>query len=139
MKPPEEVLRELVRQWVLKADLDYQGADQLLQSADPLRDIVAFHCQQAAEKYLKAFLVRRQVEFPKTHNLRELLDLISAVAPEMAVALEEAAILTPYGVDIRYPGDFPEVLPGQEAEVFQLASRVREAVMAALAPYLWPE
>jgi HEPN domain-containing protein len=69
MRPPEEVLRDLVREWIEKAELDYQAAAQLLEAGDRLRQIVAFHCQQAVEKYLKAFLVRHQVEFPKIHNL----------------------------------------------------------------------
>lgn len=138
MRPADEVRRQLVWQWVRKADLDYYAADQLLRTADPLKDIVAFHCQQAAEKYLKALLVYHQLEFPRTHNLRELLDLLSGVAPDIAVALDRAAILTPYGVDIRYPGDFPDVLPGQEQEAFEIACRVREAVLAVLVPNLWP-
>lgn len=108
--------------------------DQLLRAAEPLRDIVAFHCQQAAEKYLKALLVYHQVEFRRTHNLRELVDLLSGVAPEIALALDRAAILTPYGVDIRYPGDFPDVLPGQEQEAFQIVQRVKEAVLKVLVP-----
>jgi HEPN domain-containing protein len=76
MKPPEEVLRGLVEQWISKAELDYEAGSRLVNQAGPLREIVAFHCQQAVEKYLKAFLVRHQVEFPKTHNLEQLLDLL---------------------------------------------------------------
>jgi HEPN domain-containing protein len=136
MRPPEEVLRSLVQQWIAKADLDFQAAEQLLRAGDSLREIVAFHCQQAAEKYLKAFLVRHRVEFPKTHNIGALLDLVARVTPEMASGLGEAAALTPYGVDIRYPDDFPDVLPGQERKAFEVASRAREAVLARLEPYL---
>jgi len=91
---------------------------------------------EAAEKYLKASLVRHQVEFPKTHNLEQLLDLMAPIAPELAASLEETEVLSPYGVDIRYPGDFPELLPGQEKTVFELASRARQAVMAQLSPFL---
>jgi hypothetical protein len=58
------------------------------------------------------------------------------VAPDLAASLESAAILTPYGIDIRYPGDFPNVLPGQEMDFFELAGQVREAVMAKLSLFL---
>jgi HEPN domain-containing protein len=60
MRPPEEVLRDLVRDWLAKADLDYRAAERLLQDEEPLREIIAFHCQQAAEKYLKlvSFAIR---------------------------------------------------------------------------------
>lgn len=136
MRPPEEVLRDLVRQWIEKAELDYQAAAQLLDAGDRLRQIVAFHCQQAVEKYLKAFLVRHQVEFPKTHNLRELLDLASTVAPDMARSLDRCVTLTPYGVDIRYPGDLPDVLPGQDTEALELAHLARETVLGELKAFL---
>ena len=63
MRPTEEVLRDLVRQWIEKAELDYQAAAELHDAGERLRQVVAFHCQQAVEKYLKALLVRHQVEF----------------------------------------------------------------------------
>ena len=84
MKPPEEALRELVAQWLEKADRDYAAAEQLLVQGDRFREIIAFHCQQAVEKYLKALLVRQQVEFPKTHDIRALLGLVAEVHPDLA-------------------------------------------------------
>jgi HEPN domain-containing protein len=136
MKQPEQVLRDLVEQWLAKAEVDFRTAQRLMRDREPIREAIAFHCQQAAEKYLKAFLVRHQVEFPKTHNLEQLLDLMAPIAPELAASLEETEVLSPYRVAIRYPGDFPELLPGQENAVFELASRAREAVMAQLSPFL---
>ncbi len=136
MRPPEEVLRELVQQWIDKAELDYQAATQLLEANDRLRQIVAFHCQQAVEKYLKAFLVRQQVEFPKIHNLRQLLDLVSKVAPEIARSLDRCVVLTPYGADIRYPGDIPDLLPGQDKEALELAHLARETLLRELEAFL---
>jgi len=116
--------------------VDYEAARQLLKSAVPVREAVAFHCQQAAEKHVKAFLVRHQVEYPKTHNVRLLLDLVSAADPDLATTLEPASALTPYGVDVRYPGDFPDVLPGQDRTLFAVAGAVRNGVMARLRSYL---
>jgi len=136
MRPPEQVLRDLVEQWIEKAEVDYRAAERLLRDSDPIREAIAFHCQQAVEKYVKAFLVRHQVEFPKTHNLGQLRDLVALVAPELAASLEPAEVLTPYGVEIRYPGDFPDVLPGQEAAIFELTSRAREAVKGQLSSFL---
>ena len=129
-------MRDLVEQWIAKADVDYRAAERLVADSEPIREAIAFHCQQAAEKYLKAFLVRHQVEFPKTHSLERLLDLVAPVSPELAASLEATEALTPYGVEIRYPGDFPELLPGQERTVLELASRAREAVMARLTSFL---
>jgi HEPN domain-containing protein len=136
MKPPEEVLRELVGQWTAKAESDYRAARQLIQSDEPIREAVAFHCQQAAEKYVKALLVRHQVEFPKTHDIKELLDLLARIEPDLADSLLEASWLTPFGVEVRYPSDSPEMLPSEGRQAVELARRVREAVMASLGPYL---
>jgi HEPN domain-containing protein len=97
--------------------------------------MVVFHAQQAVEKYLKALLTRHQTEFPKTHVIRHLLLLLQPVEPALANALEDANWLSPFGVDIRYPADFPETLPGDEARALELARRVKNAVTAALHPY----
>jgi HEPN domain-containing protein len=136
MKQPEVVLRDLVRQWFAKAELDYRAAERLVKDPEPLREIIAFHCQQAVEKYLKAFLVSRQIEFPKTHDLEELLELLAPVRPDVAAMLEGIEMLSPFGVKIRYPGDFPELLPGQEQIAFDLVNRTREAIMAQLQQHL---
>ena len=136
MKLPDEALALLVRQWIAKAEVNYRTAERLVRDDEPIRESIAFHCQQAAEKYLKAFLVWRHVEFPKTHSIGRLLDLVSGVAPDLATALADAISLTPFGVEIRYPGDFPELLPGEEWTVFNLAKRTREAILAQLDQYL---
>jgi HEPN domain-containing protein len=136
MKLPDETLASLVRQWNAKAEVNYQTAERLLQDDEPIRESIAFHCQQTAEKYLKAFLVSQHVEFPKTHSIGRLLDLVSGVAPELGVLLADAISLTPFGVEIRYPGDFPEMLPGEERTAFNLAKRTREVILARLNPYL---
>ena len=119
-----------------KQNLDFRAAERLVKDPEPLREIIAFHCQQAAEKYLKAFLVSRQIEFPKTHDLEELLELLAPVRPDVVAMLEGIDVLSPFGVKIRYPGDFPELLPGQEQIVFDLADRTREAIMAQLQQHL---
>lgn len=100
------------------------------------RDIVAFHVQQAAEEYLKALLTRHQVEFPKTHVIRRRLILLPPVDPALAQAVDEASWLSPFGAEIRYPGDRAETAPGDEARAHDLAQKVRDAVLAALDPYL---
>ena len=73
-----------------------------MQAAD-YRD-VAFHCQQAAEKALKALIVHRTRERPPyVHNLRELLSLVSDFAPPAPV-IEAMLALNPHYRATRYPG-----------------------------------
>jgi HEPN domain-containing protein len=87
IKPPEEEIRLLVAEWMKKAALDLKTTVLLSPDAE-FRDVVGFHAQQAAEKYLKALLTRHQIEFPKTHVIRRLLILLESVDPAMADALD---------------------------------------------------
>jgi HEPN domain-containing protein len=135
MGPPEEEIRGLVADWIAKADLDFDTAVRLV-AEERFRDIVAFHAQQAAEKYLKALLTRHQIEFPKTHVIRRLLILLGPVEPLIAEELDDANWLSPYGAEIRYPGDRSETVPGDQVRALQHAQKVRDAVIATLAPYL---
>jgi HEPN domain-containing protein len=129
MKPPEEgVVLKIVGEWLRKADQDIRSAETLLMQDPPLLYPSCFHSQQAAEKYLKAYLTRRQVEFPKTHSIREILNLVKTVDEDLAGNLAPAAALTPYGVDVRYPSDLPEPTRKETEEALSLAKRVREAV-----------
>ena len=49
-------MKKATRDWVRKAEADYRGALRLASADEPFHDLVAFHCQQSAEKYLKAML-----------------------------------------------------------------------------------
>ncbi len=135
MRPPEAEIRRLVRQWLEKANLDYRAARRIELDSE-LRDIAAFHAQQAVEKYLKEVLTRHQAEFPKTHVLRRLLILLGEVEPAMAKELDGVSWLTPFGAELRYPGDRAETLPGDEVRALQLARKARDVVMASLDSYL---
>ena len=136
MRPPEEVRRDLVRQWLAKAEEDFGVAEHLAAARSPYLSMVAFHAQQAAEKHLKAVLVHHQLHFPKTHDLGELLDLVAACDVALADALREVTALNPYGVEFRYPGDFPAITHGDAKTAVELAAKVRGAVRLALKDYL---
>jgi HEPN domain-containing protein len=132
MKPPDVVRRELVAQWLARADEDLGVARHLLAEGLPYYVAIGFHAQQAAEKSLKAFLVDRQVAFPKTHDLGRLLDLVGTVDTTLADALSGAVQLTDFGVDVRYPGDLPELGSDDARRAVELAADVRERVMRSL-------
>jgi HEPN domain-containing protein len=133
MRPPEEeVIRKIAGDWLYKADLDIRSAEALLSRDQPLLYPSCFHSQQAVEKYLKAYLTWRQVEFPKTHSIREILNLVKTVDEELAVKLQPAAALTPYGVEVRHPGDIPEPTHGEAEQARALARCVQEAILSVL-------
>lgn len=69
-----------------------------------LLEIPCFHAQQAAEKSIKAVLIALEVSFPRTHNLKTLLEWLPDDV-ELPEDVEDAAILTEYAVSTRYPSD----------------------------------
>ena len=136
MKSPDEVMRDLVRRWLAKAEEDFGVAARLLSEQGPYLSAIGFHSQQAAEKFLKAVLVRHQIDFPKTHDIKELLNLVATVDAILAEPLRIAVPLTPYGVDIRYPDDFPALDLDDARTAVSLAATVRESVLRHLERYL---
>jgi len=131
-KPPDHVRDEFVRQWLLKAEEDLNAAKSLITYGETFLSTVCFHSQQAAEKYLKAFLTHHQVEFPKTHAINQLLDLIAPVDSTLSESLRDVIVLTNYGVDVRYPGDFLSVTSSDAQQAIQLAEKVRRSVLELL-------
>jgi HEPN domain-containing protein len=85
---------------------------------------LCFDAQQAAEKAIKAVLVRRGVAFPKTHDIRSLLSLLSKAGETIPSEIAEADNLTDYATDTRYPGN-PEPVSEEEcSRAVALAERV---------------
>jgi HEPN domain-containing protein len=136
MRSREEVIRDFVDEWLSKAEADLTAAEILAAAETHDYFTCAFHCQQAAEKFLKAFLVRHQIEFRKTHDLDQLLALASQAEPVLQEELASCDWLTPFGVEFRYPGDQPKVDRTTARNAVAEAKRVRQAIMEYLAPYL---
>lgn len=86
---------------------------------------LCFDAQQAAEKALKAVLVFRGVEFPPTHDITELLDLLEERREAFPAEFWTAAgPLTPYAVESRYPG-FERSISEEECwQAAEVAGRV---------------
>ncbi len=98
-------MKQATREWVKKAEGDYMAATILSRRRKvPLHDRVCFHCQQSAEKYLKARLEEANIRIPKTHDLKKLLDLALPLEPLWAALRPALEKLTDFGVEFRYPG-----------------------------------
>ncbi len=122
-----------IKKWILKADNDLKAAESLLRDNSQITDVVCFHSQQAVEKYLKAYLVYRSVDFKKTYDIAELLALCMAQDKEFEVLKDKEIIkLTVYATEIRYPEYF-YIPPVEEAEeAVKKAKFVREFVMGKI-------
>ena len=88
---------ELVREWVSKAEEDFQVAMTL--SFDDFPNAVCFHCQQSAEKYLKSILIANDEKPPRTHDLLLLNELASRHHDELKKLSDTLEELNPYSVE----------------------------------------
>ncbi|RJP91524.1 MAG: HEPN domain-containing protein [Desulfobacteraceae bacterium] len=125
-------MNHLVEQWIKIAERDLLTAAQGLQADMIITDTACFHCQQAAEKYLKAFLVKEQIEFTKTHNIMSLLNLCATVDDSFKKTLSEADLLTDYAVEIRYPDEWYEPTIEEARQAFEITLKVKYFVLNKL-------
>jgi HEPN domain-containing protein len=110
--------------------LQYARSDLTLASIEPpqgvLLDSLCHHAQQAVEKALIAVLVALRVDFPPTHNLKILVELLPDGVPVPELILQ-AVSLTPYAVSSRYPDALGRVTdPAELEEALMLARFVVE-------------
>ena len=119
----DEVVQKLVAEWVRRAHADMTVATFV--DDDRLApEIIALHAQQAAEKMLKALLVQRQADFPRTHAIGALLALCEEAGFFGAQEFTEASSLTRYAVAARYPGEEEPVSREEAKEAVTLAAQV---------------
>ena len=133
MKGDPEFSRELIE----KAENDIAAASIGLQHGAPL-DTVCFHLQQAVEKLLKAALNFRNLRYPLTHDIDELLELAIPYLPELSPFLERFEGFAPYAVELRYS---MALHPSQEevAAGFQAVKEFQSLIYALLPPEIRPQ
>ena len=93
----------IVKAWYDFANDDLLSAKYLL-GLHPLKlEIICYHCQQSAEKMLKGFLLSKDIDLPRTHDLRLLRRMCGEIADGFDNIEEACVRLTAYGVQPRYP------------------------------------
>jgi HEPN domain-containing protein len=123
------MMDEYLQKWLIKADNDLIVAEHEMNanSEERVTDAVCFHCQQAVEKYLKAFLIFRKKDFGKTHNLEYLLKLCSQLDKEFTKI--DVGNLSFYAVEIRYPDDFYIPTVKEAKDSVKIAKQVKKFVL----------
>jgi len=117
---------DLARQWFRKAQNDLLNVDNNLKSEIIPYDTVCFHCQQAAEKILKAYLVAKGMPPRFTHDLLLLLEGILPCCADAETLRDDLASLMPYAVEVRYPDDLSVLTHEEAVEARQAAEHVLE-------------
>ncbi|MFH1434722.1 MAG: HEPN domain-containing protein [Pseudomonadota bacterium] len=123
-------MKNITNEWVVKAEGDFVTARREMQAEPPNYDAVVFHAQQCVEKYLKARLVEEGIDFPKTHDLTAILNMLLAKEPAWDHLQPALDALTSIGVEVRYPGTFADADDSREA--LQTAQSVRDLVRPSL-------
>ncbi len=123
------------KRWLAYARSDLNAGFALLRVPEHYPRQACFLAQQAAEKALKAILVLLEIEFPFTHDLDRLRDLL----PEgwrVKSKQPDLADLTIWAVEARYPGDMPDVVEAEAQHALQLAEAVYQTIADDLQEYL---
>lgn len=97
---------EIVKEWIEKAEEDFNFASSSLEMGNYFAQI-CFHFHQAAEKYLKAFIIANELEFRPIHNLLELLEICKQKELKIEEIEESCRYLNPFYIDTRYPVHWP--------------------------------
>lgn len=127
----DKAKHELVAGWLTKARHDLASARKLAEGDEPIFDTAIYHCQQAAEKAFKGYLVYCDQPFGKIHDLSVLLKAAIPFQAKFSELLDAAIELTPYATEYHYPGaEDPEAEEFEQA--FLRAQQFFEYVLSQL-------
>ena len=120
--PPEHLAPDDPQEWLNRARSDLSMAQAEIPGVY-LEDF-CFHAQQAAEKALKALLIHRNIRFRYVHNVGELIGALEQAGGDVPETVREAASLTDFAVEARYPGLGEPVTPEERQQVVSLAEAI---------------
>lgn len=123
-------MNKLTAEWVQKAEDDFVVAGRLLKMKPLMKDQICFHCQQAIEKFLKAYLQQLVMPIEKTHDIEKLLDRLITKDETLRSLRRGADTLTRYAVDYRYPG--LKTTPRKARAAFEKAKQFRTEIRKRL-------
>jgi HEPN domain-containing protein len=120
---------DYLKKWLIKANNDLKVAENEIElpSENMVTDAICFHCQQAVEKYLKAFLITKKSDFQRSHNLEYLLEICKENDAEFSEL--DLGNLSFYAVEVRYPDNFYIPSFDEARECLDLALKVKEFVL----------
>ncbi len=118
---------EEVRRWLRHAEEDLRAAEALLNNSEIAPRHICWLAQQCAEKALKAVLVFLDIDFPYSHDLDGLRNLIPGEW-EVKASYPDLSDLTEWAVEARYPGDWPDAVVSDADVAIAQAQSILQAV-----------
>ena len=126
------VNQKVVQEWIEKAESDFKFAEYSLENTEYFTH-VCFHFQQSAEKYIKAFIVSKELPLEKIHNLMDLLVICKNGGYSFDRLADAASLLDSCYIDTRYPVHWPSNYSKAKAtQAFEAAKQIRDTVLASL-------
>ncbi len=123
----------VVNEWLDKANEDFDFADANLREESTFYAQICFHFHQAAEKYLKTFIIANDLEFEKIHNLITLLKSSSKIESSLSSLLEACEFLNTSYIDTRYPVYWPTNYTKEKAlKAKESAKKIGETIKELL-------
>ncbi len=123
----------VVNEWLAKADADFRFAEVSLQEGSEFFAQICFHFQQAAEKFLKAYIIAMDLPFGKVHDLVNLLRTCSTRDPSFSTLQEECILLNTAYIETRYPVHWPTNYNREAAELaLAAAAKIAQKVSSSL-------
>jgi HEPN domain-containing protein len=128
-------MKKLVNDWIILAEKDIKTAAKIIDDLD-LTNVVAFHCQQAIEKYFKALILEYDKPLLKIHDLPKLYGTIKAIK-NLEIDEDILSEINEVYIEDRYPGELgllPDGMPsGDEAKKFmEFAKEIEKKIKTEL-------
>jgi HEPN domain-containing protein len=121
--------KDIAKEWFKIAEADLSSAEFLQNMQSVPTEIICYHCQQSAEKYLKGFLSLKGEAIKRSHDLVILNKECRKYDADFETVEEVCLMLTDYGVNIRYP--FPMDINESDIKVaLQNAHKIKDHVLA---------
>jgi HEPN domain-containing protein len=119
----------IIREWIAKADEDFEFALANLKDGKPFSALICFHFHQSAEKYLKAFIIANDLAFIKSHDLPALLKICVTKEPSLIRLSPDCEYLNTFYIETRYPVHWPTNFTLEEAEKARLSAQTIQSAI----------
>ena len=119
------------KEWIKYSEKDFIAAQFLMTATSPPVEIICYHCQQSAEKILKAFLIKNDFIPSRTHDLNLLVNECTKLDDSISILKKECNRLNDFGVNTRYPNNLDLIL--EDAKIaLKDAEKIKEYILSRI-------
>lgn len=119
---------DFIKEWIYEANNDLGLAEFVIDNDGTYYDLVCFHCQQAAEKFLKAYIIYLNLYYKKIHDLKYLLNVIKRKREIPKHLFNKAEMLQEYTIDSRYPDHWHDPTYKETLQCIKAAKKFKQFI-----------